>query len=324
MRAEAPFAGLPEFVAALDHGIHVIDTGFHRPRFDAAYLIVENGRAAFIDTGTNHSVPRLLAALGAVGLEPDAVDMVIATHVHLDHAGGVGLLMQHLPRARLVVHPRGARHLIDPTRLVQSATTVYGAEEIERSYGTIVGVGAERVQATTDGMTIALAGRPLVFLHTPGHAMHHHCIWDACSQSVFTGDTFGLSYREFDTARGPWIMPTTTPVQFQPDALRRSIARLLEYAPRHLNLTHYGRVGEVPRLAALFLGQLERMVELAKSLPASKARHQALKEGLEAIHRRSLREHGVTLSDERIGELLALDLELNAQGIAIWLDRTAR
>ncbi len=324
MRAEAPVASLPDFVDALEHGIHVIDTGFHRPRFDAAYLIVESGRAAFVDTGTNHSVPRLLAGLDALGLEPDAVDMVIATHVHLDHAGGVGLLMQHLPSARLIVHPRGARHLIDPTRLVQSATTVYGAEEIERSYGTIVGVAAERVQATTDGMMLALAGRPLVFLHTPGHAMHHHCIWDAASQSFFTGDTFGLSYREFDTGRGPWITPTTTPVQFQPEALRHSIARLLAYAPRHLNLTHYGRVGDVPRLAALFLAQLERMVELAKSLPADAARHQALQDGLEAILLHSLREHGVTLSDERIHELLALDLELNAQGIAIWLDRSAR
>jgi glyoxylase-like metal-dependent hydrolase (beta-lactamase superfamily II) len=323
MRAETPVARLPEFVEALDAGIHVVDTGFHRPRFDAAYLIVEKGRAAFIDSGTNHSVPRLLAALGAVGLDPEAVDLVIATHVHLDHAGGVGLLMQNLPRARLVVHPRGARHMIDPARLVKSATSVYGAEEVERSYGTIVAVAAERVRQSSDGMTIELAGRPLVLLHTPGHAMHHHCIWDATSQSFFTGDTFGLSYREFDTDRGAWIMPTTTPVQFQPEALRSSIARLLAFAPQHLQLTHYGRVGDVPRLATLFLDQLDEMVVLAKSLPADPARHDALKRGLEAIHRRSLRAHGVTLPDARIRELLELDFELNAQGIGIWLDRTA-
>src|SRR4029450_8218790 len=106
----------PDFVDVLDHGIHVIDTGFHRARYDAAYLIVENGRAAFVDTGTNHSVQRLLAALAAAGVAPEAVDMVIPTHVHLDHAGGVGLLMQQLPRARLVVHPRGARHLVARAR----------------------------------------------------------------------------------------------------------------------------------------------------------------------------------------------------------------
>jgi len=312
----------PAFVDVLDQGIHVIDTGFHRPRFDAAFLIVEKGRAAFVDTGTNHAVPRLLAALDAAGLAPEAVEMVIATHVHLDHAGGAGLLMQELPRARLIAHPRGARHLVDPARLVRSATAVYGQEEIERSYGTLVHVGADRVLKTADGMTLELAGRPLVFLDTPGHAMHHHCIWDERSRSFFTGDTFGLSYREFDTPRGAWIMPTTTPVQFQPEALRRSIGRMLAYSPQRLLLTHYGAVREVPRLAGLFLAQLDEMVALARALARAHDRHAALKRGLEAIHLKSLRAHGVTLGDERIRELLALDLELNAQGIGIWLDRT--
>ena len=313
---------LPNFVDRLDHGIHVVDTGFHRPRFDAAYLIVERGRAAFVDTGTNHSVPRLLAALVAAGLAPDAVDMVIATHVHLDHAGGAGLLMQELPRARLVAHPRGARHLVDPVHLIKGATVVYGAEEIERSYGTLVGVAADRVVETADGMTLELAGRPLLFLDTPGHAMHHHCIWDERSRGFFTGDTFGLSYREFDTGRGAWIMPTTTPVQFQPEALRRSIERILAFAPQQIFVTHYGPVGDVPRLADLFLAQLDEMVVLARSLAKAPDRHEALKRGLETIHLRSLRAHGVDLSDQRIRELLALDFELNAQGIGIWLDRT--
>src|SRR5882762_4874786 len=146
---------MPEpFVQTLDHGIHVIDTGFHRPLFDASFLIIERGRAAFVDTGTNHSVPRLLAALAAAGLAPDAVDFVIATHVHLDHAGGVGLLMRRLPAARLVVHPRGARHLIDPTQLMASALAVYGQEELARSYGDVVGVDAGRVIVTHDGMTL--------------------------------------------------------------------------------------------------------------------------------------------------------------------------
>ena len=313
----------PAFVQTLAHGIAVVDTGFHRPLFDAAYLIVEGGRAAYVDTGTNRSVPRLLAALEAEGLATDAVDYVIATHVHLDHAGGAGPLMQSLPNARLVVHPRGARHLIDPVHLVASATAVYGAAEVERSYGTLQPVAAARVLQTHDGMTIELAGRPLHFIDTPGHAMHHHCIWDAASRGWFTGDTFGLSYRDFDTAAGAWAMPTTTPVQFQPEQLRRSIERMLAFDPECMYLTHYGRVGDVPRLAALLLSQLDAMVAFARSLPSGPQRHQALMRGLEAIHFASLRDHGVTLTDARLRELLALDLELNAQGIAIWLDRTA-
>jgi len=313
----------PDFVQPLGHGIHAIDTGFHRPLFDAAYLIVERGRAAFVDAGTNHSVPRLLAALAAAGLDVDAVDYVIPTHVHLDHAGGVGLLMQHLPAARVVVHPRGARHLAGPSHLIRSATSVYGAEEIERSYGTLVPVARDRMVTTHEGMTIELAGRPLRFLHTPGHAMHHHCIWDEASRGFFTGDTFGLSYRDFDTASGPWIMPTTTPVQFDPVALRRSIERMLALDPACIYVTHYGRVGDVARLAGLLLGQLDEMVAFARTTSPGPDRHATLMRGLEAIHLTSLRAHGATMSDDRIRELLQLDLELNAQGIAIWLDRVA-
>ena len=312
------------FVQPQPHGIHAIDTGFHRANFDAAYLMIEDGHAAFIDTGTNHSVPRLLEALQGAGLTRDAVDYVIPTHVHLDHAGGAGALMKELPRATLVVHPLGASHLIDPQRLVMSATGVYGPEEMARSYGTVVPVAAERVQRSFDGMVLNLGGsRPLTFLDTPGHARHHHCIWDERSRGFFTGDTFGLSYREFDDADAAWLMPTTTPVQFEPRALRASVERLLAHEPESLYLTHYGRVGDVARLGALFLEQLDAMVALALSLPATHERHAALMRGFEAIHLRSLRDHGCTLDDARVHELLALDLELNAQGVEIWLKRRA-
>jgi glyoxylase-like metal-dependent hydrolase (beta-lactamase superfamily II) len=316
------------FVQSIADGIDVIDTGFHRPMFDASFLMVERGRAAFVDTGTNHALPRLLAALDATGLRPDAVDFVIATHVHLDHAGGAGLLLQHLPTARLVVHPLGARHLIDPSQLMASARGVYGADEVARAYGELVRVPADRVLCTADGMVLELGGRPLTFLDTPGHARHHHCIWDERSRGFFTGDTFGLSYREFDTAAGAWLMPTTTPVQFEPDALRHSVQRMLAFEPECLYLTHYGRVGDVPRLARLLLAQLDEMVALAltlaHALPADDTRHVALMRGLGAIHLQSLRAHGCRLSDAQILELLALDLELNAQGIAVWLARKSR
>ena len=316
-------ATLP-FVRSIDRGIHVIDTVFHRPVFDAAYLMVENGRAAFVDTGTNDSVPRLLAALGAAGLAPDAVDYVIATHVHLDHAGGVGLLMQQLPRAQLVVHPIGAPHLIEPSRPMDGARAVYGAEEVARTYGDVVGVPAARVLRTADEMVLDVAGRPLKFLDTPGHARHHHCIWDERSRGFFTGDTFGLSYREFDTPQGAWIMPTTTPVQFEPDALRRSIERMLAYHPQRMYLTHYGPVTDVPRLARQLLAQLDAMVALALAVPDDAQRHHALMDGLGRIHLESLRAHGSTLDAARVRELLALDNELNAQGIAVWLNRKSR
>ncbi len=311
------------YLQTLEGGVHVIDTGFHRPLFDAAYLLVEHGRAAFIDTGTNFAVPRLLAALDELGLPRDAVDYVIPTHVHLDHAGGAGLLMQALPNATLVVHARGARHMVDPQALYQGALAVYGQAEMDRAYGTLVPVPAQRVQATADMQTILLAGRPLLVIDTPGHARHHHCLWDARTQGWFTGDTFGLSYRELDTAAGAWVMPTSTPVQFEPDALKQSIARLLAQQPLCMYLTHYGRVADVQRLAGLLLAQIDAMVALAVGLRTAPDRHRALHAGLSALCATRLQQHGVADVPAALGGL-ALDIELNAQGLGIWLDREAR
>ncbi|WP_395699185.1 MBL fold metallo-hydrolase [Aquabacterium sp.] len=309
------------YLEALGDGVYAIDTGFHRPRYDAAYLLVESGRAAFIDTGTNFAVPRLLAALHALGLAPDDVDYVIPTHVHLDHAGGAGLLMQSLPRATMLVHPRGARHMIDPTALYLSALSVYGADEMQRAYGQLHAVPARRVRTPADGETVDLAGRPLRFIDTPGHARHHHCIWDERTGGWFTGDTFGLSYREFDTTEGAWILPTTTPVQFEPDPLRRSIDRLLAAQPRCMYLTHYSRVQGVPRLAELLHEQIDAMVALGLALRHAADRHAQLVQGLRALYRGQLQRHGITADSAT--EALALDIELNAQGLGIWLDRRA-
>ncbi len=316
-------ADLPSYAQAIGHGIHAIDTGFHRPLFDAAYLIVEQGRAAFVDTGTNHAVPRLLGTLAALGLAPEDVDFVIPTHVHLDHAGGVGLLMQHLPRATACVHPRGVRHMVDPAALIAGATAVYGEAEMEKSYGRIVGVPAERVRETADQMTIELAGRPLSFLDTPGHARHHHAVWDARSRGFFTGDTFGLSYREFDTERGPWLLPTTTPVQFEPGPLRATVQRLMSYRPDSIYLTHYGRIGDVQRLGSELLDQLDDMVALGRSLRDAPDRHQAIKRGLMQQYQARVAAHGCRFTPDEVERLLAMDTELNAQGMGIWLDKEA-
>lgn len=316
-----------DFIEDLGQGIYAIDTGFQRPRFDAAYLMVENGRAAFIDTGTNHAVPRLLAALDALGLTTDAVDWVIPTHVHLDHAGGVGLLMQALPRARVLVHPRGLRHMVDPIALWLGALAVYGEAEMQRSYGKLVAVPAERAESSHDEQVVHLAGRPLRLIDSPGHARHHHAIWDERSRSWFTGDTFGLSYRAFDIDGRAWILPTSTPVQFDPEALRATVARLLAAEPLAMQVTHYGRIGgslgEVRRLAALMLEQVDEMVALAVSLRDAPDRHAQLKAGLLDGYLARLRAHGHPAGDEA-AEWLALDAELNAQGLEVWLDKPAR
>ena len=151
---------------------------------------------------------------------------MIPTHVHLDHAGGAGQLMQACTGATLLVHPRGQRHMVDPSALWAGATAVYGPEEMARDYGQVLPIAIERTQVTQDGQRLMLAGRELLFADTPGHARHHHCIWDAATRGWFTGDTFGLSYPEFETGNGPWMLPTSTPVQFEPEVLKLSLIHI--------------------------------------------------------------------------------------------------
>ena len=304
-----------------EHGISAIDTGFFRPQFDASHLIVEQGRAAFVDVGTNYSVPGLLAALAAEGLTPADVDYVILTHVHLDHAGGAGMLMRELPNAQLIVHPRGARHMIDPTQLIAGATAVYGPEEVQRSYGELIAVPEERVIQAGDGFVIDLAGRLLLCLDTPGHARHHICIFDERSRSFFSGDTFGLSYREFDTERGAFIIPNSTPVQFEPEAMRASIERMLTYSPEAMFLTHYSRVTGVPRLAENLIEQIQAMVDIANANSSASDRHARITTQLAELYLGRAKAHGCSMDVAHMRELLAMDIELNAQGLEVWLDR---
>ena len=318
---------MPPFLLSLGPGLYRIDTAFQRDDFDAAYLVVDEGRAAFIDTGTNHAVPRLLGALAHLGLAPEAVDWVIPTHVHLDHAGGVGLLMQSLPQARLLAHPRGLRHLVDPRALWAGALAVYGEEEMQRSYGQLQAVPAERAVASEDGQRVHVGGRELLLIDTPGHARHHHCLFDARSGCWFTGDTFGLSYREFDVDGRPWVFPTSTPVQFEPDALKQSMQRMVDARPQGMLLTHFGRIGqsegEVRALHEALLALLDETVALSLALRGAEERHEALKAALSGLYLDSLAAHGCTLPRERQLALLAMDIELNAQGIGVWLDKPA-
>jgi glyoxylase-like metal-dependent hydrolase (beta-lactamase superfamily II) len=302
------------------HGIHTIDTGFVRPQFDAAYLLVERGRAAFIDCGTAFSVPRMLTALGDAGLTPAAVDWLILTHVHLDHAGGAGALLAHLPHAQLVVHPRGARHMIDPTQLWAGASAVYGEAVMEQTYGRLTPVPAARVVEAQDDGIIDLAGRPLRCLATPGHAKHHIAVYDARANVCFTGDVFGLSYRDFDTAAGAFILPTTSPVQFDPLALHASINRLLALHPQAMYPTHYGRIEDVERLAADLHTQIDAMVALAHAADGKPDRHDRLVDALTTLYAGRADAHGWPGGRAKLAELLQLDIELNAQGLEVWLD----
>lgn len=310
-----------EGVTAHPDGILALESGYGREGLAAIHLVIHQGHAAVVDAGANASVPRVLAALGAAGIEPGNVMWVMLTHIHLDHAGGAGSLMCALPNARLLVHPRGVRHMIDPSRLWEATAAVYGAEQAFALYGRLAPVAAERIVAAEDGLEIDLSGRRFRVLDTPGHARHHICIWDERARAFFTGDTFGLSYREFDVNGRASVIPTTTPTQFDPEALHASIDRMLAYEPEAMYLTHYSRVTDVPRLAADLHRLIDTQVAVARAARGEGvARHVEILAGLEQIVREEAERQGWTLSEERVFELLGMDLELNAQGLGVWLD----
>jgi glyoxylase-like metal-dependent hydrolase (beta-lactamase superfamily II) len=303
------------------NGIYAFDAGYVRPLLAAIHLVVENGRAAFVDTGSNDALPNALAALEKLGLTPEAVDYVVLTHIHLDHAGGAGAMMAVFPNAKLVVHPRGARHMAEPSRLVAGVTAVYGAEYVQRVYGEILPIPAERIVEAPDGFTFELAGREFLCLDTPGHARHHICIVDKKTTGIFTGDMFGLSYRELDVDGRQFIFPTTTPTQFEPEEMRQSVERLLSFNPEAMYLTHYSRLPDVARQGGELLRRLDALVALAVAEnDAGAARHDNIKQAMTAYLLTEIRAHGCVLPEAELLAIWETDIELNAQGLVFWLD----
>jgi len=308
-------------ITKLDDGIVAIDTEFMRPIQDASHLIIEGGRAAFVDTGTNDSVPLLIDALRQQDLDVADVDFVFLTHVHLDHAGGAGLLMQALPNARCVIHPRGVRHMVDPAKLIAGTAAVYGVERTHDLYGVIQPVDESRVVVPNDEQWIELNGRKLQVLFTEGHARHHYCLRDPASRGVFTGDSFGVSYRELDTAAGEFIFPTSTPASFDPAEAHKSVDRIMACNPERLYLTHYSRVTDLARLAADMHAGIDAYVEIALAQRDNDNPLPAMQSAMYDYLSTRLIAHGYKGDDSAMRSVLEIDVVLNAQGLVSWLQR---
>lgn len=304
------------------HGITAVDAEYLYPGHAAAHVIVDAGRAAFVDVGTNASVPYLLAALEELGIARAAVDYLLLTHVHLDHAGGAGALMRELPNAHALLHPRGAPHMIDPARLIEGSKAVYGEERFGRQYGELVPIPAQRVRVVRDGERVTLGERTLELIYTEGHARHHYVVVDCAHESIFTGDTFGISYRALDTQNGAFITPSTVPTQFDPEQHLASIDRMLAFRPQAMYLMHFSRVTDVPRLARLLKEQITALARIARTHVGDAEPAAGIRADMLALWLTLARAHGVRLADAEIEHALGGDLELNTQGLMAWLVRT--
>ena len=303
-------------VSDLGAGVTCLDAHYVKPGVACFYLLEEAREFAVIETGNAHSVPLLMQHLEQRGVTAEQVRYVIPTHVHLDHAGGAGAMMARFPEAELLVHPRGARHMADPGKLIDSAKMVYGEEAFTALYGDIMPIAVERIREIEDGEELDLNGRPLVFRHTRGHANHHMCIWDARSQGWFTGDMFGVSYPWFQFAAGDFILPSTTPTQFAPEDYLQSLDLLASYQPQRMFLTHFGERAYTEQGARLLRDQVLRYCELGREFaPNAEALQAALSDYAVSL----LSEMAIDVPEETLREWVSLDAPLNTQGLLHWL-----
>ncbi|MDR2882076.1 MAG: MBL fold metallo-hydrolase [Azoarcus sp.] len=312
-----------QHVVRQSNGIYIVDSGYSgQPRLAAVHFIVDHGQVAIIDTGSNSSVPHILSALASLNIVPEAVKWVIPTHLHLDHAGGVGSLMCALPHARAVIHPRAVSHLANPARLWEKTIRVFGLEQSFRLYGRLTPVDEDRIIPSRDGMELPLGNRVLKLLDAPGHARHHIVVWDESANAFFAGDAFGISYREFDVSKRSFVFPSSSPPQFDPVMMIESIARMVAHDPEAMYLAHYGKVTGVERLANDLFRLIHAQIAIAQAARGSGlARHSEILSGLEELVREESARQQWALNEEISLNLLRPDLYLNAQGLQIWLDR---
>ena len=307
----------------LEPGLFVLDLNFQGyAGAVAVYLYVDSSPAGsgqapdltLVETGPGSTLPTLRAGLGALGYELSQLSRVLVTHIHLDHAGAAGAVMREAPRARFYVHALGAQHMVDPSKLIASASRIYG-DEMERLWGAFERVPAERLTVLEDGATLRCGRRDLVALHTPGHAVHHIAYHDPEARVLFSGDVAGVRLSD---AR--YVRPPTPPPDIDLDAWRVSIARMRAADPRRLLLTHFGAFDDASwhldeLLSRLFnwAGWIEARLgaspDAAALVPALKARADA--EVLQAGGSELLAR----------GYELATPSHMTVTGIARWLNR---
>ena len=312
-----------ENIKKFENNIFCFDTNYVRKNFASIHFIKENNKVLIIDTGTNHSVKSFIDALSKMHITPNSVEWIILTHVHLDHAGGAGLLMQICPNAKLVLHPRGLRHMVDPQKLWSSVVAVYGQETAEQQYGKLIAVNKERVLAVEEGSTINFQGRIITFFEAPGHAKHHILIFDETSNSFFTGDAFGISYPDLINDGEEFIFISSSPTQFDPVAYKKTVNKVLEMAPKACFLTHYSKIENISKNGNELLKQIDEYVEIVEKVNITeKNSENAIAENLFALLLKKLKKFSNTHSSKNFRTLLELDLSLNAQGLKCWAERS--
>ena len=308
---------MKEFIPSSN--IYTIDALYVEPGIASIHLIRSGDEIAIVDTGTQHSFKQVKGALKSLNLNFSDVRYIILTHIHLDHAGGASVLMDACKSATLVVHPLGSRHMVNPEKLIAGSVAVYGEQRYKALYGEITAIEEHRILSPKENETISLGNRILRFIDSPGHARHHHCIIDEQTQSIFTGDTLGLSYQALRNEKHAVLITTTTPIQFDPIALHQSIDKIMALKPETLYLTHYSGINPSAQNIAGLHEQIDDLVALTEQ---TANRQEDFTEDLQNkvfdyLCRRAANELP-TADSNTLAQWLKFDAILNAQGLAYW------
>ena len=303
----------------LNNGIYTIDAHYAREQLAAVFMLVEGNQVALIETANAKSLPYVKAELAKHGLQAQDVKYIFLTHIHLDHAGGAGAYMTEFTQAKLVVHPKGARHMINPAKLEAGVIAVYGEKFVAEMYGKLESIDPERIIVAEDGLEVDLNGRRLICRDTPGHANHHNIIIDCKANVIFSGDIFGVAYPELMVNGAAFAFPATTPVNFDPQKMECSIDLIMSLKPDAVYLTHFGRQTELTRLAYDLKRMVRDYVQIALECVNADDVVSAINLCLQEYMLSEVSKFGIDLSPDKILGVIGMDMQINAQGLVVWL-----
>jgi len=309
-------------VQSLGHRIHIID-GYDLgiPNRTGSYILQED-ELTIIETGPSISIPYLIKGLEELNVRLEDVKYVIATHIHLDHSGGAGLLLEKCPNAKIVVHPKAARHVIDPSRLIQGAKAVYG-DDFDRYFNPVLPISEDRVIIKEDNDTLQIGKDcTLKFLDSPGHCLHHFSIYDPISNGIFTGDTLGVRYETL--AHIPLFLPSTSPNQFDPDQMLASVDLVEALDVDIVFFGHFSMTTEVEELYKQLREWIPLFMEKGEAAFNENRDHLSLSNDLlQTIDDKVLDKHQIS-SEDPIRDILRLDMEVCSMGILDYLAKKNR